>query len=218
MQLLISKNGKFIVVEGLEGAGKSTLIEFIANYLKSHVLSVITTRDPGGTAVGEQIRGLIKNSVNNEPVNKYTELLLLYAARVQLIDRVIRPALDSGAWVLADRFELSTYAYQGGGRGIDHAVIQQLSIMLLQGTQPDLIFFLDLLPEQGLQRVKLRGLQQDRIEQESLEFFNNIYQAYHQLIATMSNVVIVDAQQPIHAIQQFILPYLEQLIHVTTIN
>lgn len=201
--------GKFIVIEGLEGAGKTTAITMINDYLQARSLSNIQTREPGSTKLGEQIRNVIKNSEDN--IDPYAELLLLYAARVQLLQQIIIPALAAGDWVISDRFELSTWAYQGGGRGIDYAVIEQLSAIFLHGFTPDLIFFLDITPAQGLDRVRIRGLQKDRIEMESNVFFDRVYAAYHAKIKTMSNVINIDARLPIESVQQSIVAALERL-------
>ncbi|WP_131781669.1 dTMP kinase [Legionella gresilensis] len=193
--------GRFIVVEGLEGAGKTTAIEIIKHYLEERVKKVIVTREPGGTYVGEKLRSLIKESVPNEPLDSLSELLMIYAARVQLIQNVIRPAIAQGDWIIADRFELSTYAYQGGGRGISQAILDNLSSFCLAGLKPDLTLFLDIAPEQGLQRIHKRG-EIDRIEQESLVFFNRVYQAYHQKLKQTENSVIIDASMPLEQVQQ----------------
>lgn len=203
--------GCFIVVEGLEGAGKSTVIQAIKNHLESRQLQVITTREPGGTHVGETVRHLIKEHQPDEPMHAYTELLLLYAARVQLVEQVIRPALVAGQWVLADRFELSTFAYQGGGRNIASETINTLSQIALQGFQPDLILFLDIAPKTGLERVASRG-EHDRIEQESLAFFERVNQAYHHKINTLNNVAMIDASQTPECVQKSALLHLQTLL------
>lgn len=208
--------GHFIVIEGLEGAGKSTAINTIKHYLESLNIELMTTREPGGTRVGEVARQLIKESVPSEPLDPRAELLLFYAARVQLVERVIRPALDKGCWVLADRFELSTLAYQGGGRKLDQAMIAHLSALCVKGLKPDLTVFLDITPEQGLQRAKKRGAI-DRIEQESLTFFNQVYDSYHQYIATMDNVVIIDASKPLRTVRELIRSTLEHYV-TSTVN
>ena len=191
----MSNRGQFIVIEGLEGAGKTTALHTIQQVLDEHGIAHITSREPGGTRVGEMARCLIKESVPNEPLDPRAELLLFYAARVQLLECVIRPALAKGTWVLLDRFELSTFAYQGGGRKLDESMIRHLSNFCITDMQPDLILFLDVSPQQGLQRIQLRG-EIDRIEQEALSFFNDVHNAYHHYIKTMSNVSIVDASQP----------------------
>lgn len=195
--------GRLIVVEGLEGAGKSTAISTVLDCLNAHALDVITTREPGGTRVGEVARTLIKESIPDEPLDARAELLLLYASRVQLLEQVILPALRRGCWVVADRFELSTWAYQGGGRKLDTQVIAMLSSFCLQDFTPDLILFLDISPELGLERARLRG-KVDRMEQESLPFFKDVYAAYHERIGQMKHVVSIDASQSLVKVQETI--------------
>lgn len=195
--------GRFIVVEGLEGAGKSTAIHTIKQFLAAHVGDFITTREPGGTAVGEVIRTLIKHPPEHEHLDARAELLLLYTSRIQLVNQVIKPALQKGTWVLGDRFELSTFAYQGGGRGLDVALIEHLSSFCLEGFSPDLVIFLDVDPVTGLDRAKTRGYS-DRIEQESEAFFNNVYDAYQSRIKKMKQVVKIDANQSEADVQQAI--------------
>jgi dTMP kinase len=198
------RRGRFIVIEGLEGAGKSSALQTIKQYLEPVIPKILYTREPGGTRVGELVRSMIKEKVPEQPMDPRAELLLLYAARVQLIETVIRPALNAGTWVISDRFELSSFAYQGGGRGLDKQMIAHLSSFCIKNIQPDLILFLDISPEQGLERVHKRG-KTDRIEQESLSFFREVCQGYHDHIKTMSNVVCLDASQPMHLVQESIL-------------
>lgn len=200
--------GHFIVVEGLEGAGKSTAIHTVKQCLQSHGLEILATREPGGTRVGDATRHLIKETTQEEVLDPRAELLLLYASRVQLIESVIRPALHRGVWVIADRFELSTWAYQGGGRKLDPGMIRALSSFCLNEIKPDLILFLDLPPEQGLKRARKRG-KPDRIEQESLAFFKDVYAGYHKQLKTMSNVIVIDACKPLAHVQHLIRASLE---------
>jgi dTMP kinase len=204
----MTERGRFIVVEGLEGAGKTTAIQTIKQYFARLVPEILLTREPGGTRVGEAIRQLIKENIEGETLDPRSELLLLYAARTQLVEKVIRPALNRGCWVLADRFELSTFAYQGGGRNLEMKMIADLSEFCLQNFKPDLILFLDLSPEHGLFRVSQRG-ERDRIEQETLSFFTRVYKTYQQMIQTMDNVISIDASQPIEAVQESILAHLK---------
>lgn len=200
--------GRFLVVEGLEGAGKSTAIATIKTYLADFIPNIIVTREPGGTRIGEAIRQLLKDKVEGEVLDDRCELLLLYAARVQLVEQLIRPALETGAWVLADRFELSTYAYQGWGRGLDINMISQLSNFCLNSLKPDLILYMDIEPEQGLLRVKKRG-EEDRIEQEGLAFFTKIHRGYQQMLQDMDNIVSINASQSLETVQKSIVAQLE---------
>lgn len=201
--------GHFIVVEGLEGAGKSTAINTIKAFLAGRGIEIMTTREPGGTRVGEAARQLIKETVPTEPLDPRSELLLLYASRVQLVEQVIAPALNRGCWVLADRFELSTWAYQGGGRKLNHEMIAHLSSFCLAGFKPDLTVFLDISPQMGLTRVHQRG-KADRMEQESLSFFSDVYHSYQARIKVMDNVVVIDASKPLHVVQNLIFSALER--------
>jgi len=204
--------GRFIVVEGLEGSGKSTAMTTLKRLLTRYISNFIMTREPGGTTVGEAIRDLVKNKIEHETMDPRAELLLFYAARVQLIEQVIRPALHQGTWVLADRFELSSWAYQGGGRGLGEDILKQLSAFCVGDLKPDLTIFLDIPPEEGLFRVQKRG-ERDRIEQEELSFFKTVSAAYHRALAKMDPVIVIDATLPLSVvrrqIRQGMMPLLE---------
>lgn len=201
-------SGCFIVVEGLEGAGKSSVILSIKNYLEQSLSTkVLLVREPGGTQLGEEIRERIKADLKGEALHPEAELFLLYAARVQLLQQVIFPALAAGTWVISDRFELSSYAYQGYGRGLGEHLIDLLSQAALKGFQPDLTFFLDISPEQGLDRVKKRG-KLDRLEKESSDFFERVYQGYQQKLIELSKLARIDASQPLERVQQAVIEHL----------
>ncbi len=191
--------GQLLVVEGLEGAGKSTAISTLQAVLQEHGLNVITTREPGGTLLGEAVRELLKQT-SAEVMDPRAELLLFYAARVQLLESVIKPALAAGTWVLADRWELSSFAYQGGGRGMSEHMLNHLSEFCVGHMQPDLLFYLDISPEIGLQRAQTRG-KLDRIEQESIDFFNTVHTAYHRYLKRIPSSVFIDASQPLLTVQ-----------------
>lgn len=202
MTLMVQK-GLFIVVEGLEGAGKSTAVHTIESLLKQHSRDCLVAREPGGTPVGEIIRSIIKDPNATQPLDPRAELLLFYAARIQLIENVIRPALASGQSVLLDRFELSTFAYQGAGRGLDETMIQQLSTFCVVEMVPDVTVFLDISVQEGLERVVNRG-EKDRMEQEEQAFFNRVYDAYHEHLNHQTDVIMIDASQPLLQVQQAI--------------
>ncbi|OGV25411.1 MAG: dTMP kinase [Legionellales bacterium RIFCSPHIGHO2_12_FULL_37_14] len=212
------KKGKFIVVEGLEGAGKSTVVESASAFLHQHGIRCIKTREPGGTKIGENLRHIIKSGIDNETLVARAELLLIYAARVQLLDTIIKPALESGTWVISDRFELSTFAYQGGGRQLDKSIIQEISQFCLQGFKPDQTLFLDIMPEQGLKRAKQRGEEIDKIEQESRAFFSRVYHAYHECISALPNVDIISATLPIDEVLQAVHKALAQTLNAYAIS
>lgn len=204
--------GRFIVVEGLEGAGKSTAIHTVAQYLQTLLAKtphqLVQTREPGGTPMAEEIRTLVKAS-RQETVAATTELLLMYAARAQLLENVIRPALTRGDWVLADRHDLSSRAYQGGGRQISDALIDPIRQVVLHGLQPDLTLYLDIDPAIGLARARARG-ELDRIEQEQLAFFQRTRQKYLDIARQDSSIVVIDASESLEQVQQALLQALEQ--------
>lgn len=200
--------GQFIVVEGLEGAGKTTAMEVLEKVLTRHNISFLATREPGGTPVGEVIRNLVKSPPGVLALDPRTELLLMYASRIQLVEEVIRPALAAGTWVIADRFELSTRAYQGGGRGMDDAFIDAISAFALKGLRPDLLLYLDISPAEGLSRALARS-KADRIEQESLEFFERVHKAYQDGIRSCKAAVTVDAAKPLESVRLTIEQILE---------
>lgn len=194
--------GKFIVIEGLEGAGKTTAINTVARVLNQHhICNLQFTREPGGTPIAEALRDIIKNGLQNEPLTDKAELLMLYAARIQLIENVIKPALNKGNWVIGDRHDLSTQAYQGGGRQLDRHFIETLKKQVLGDFKPDLTLYLDIDPEIGLMRAKSRG-ELDRIEQQSLAFFKRIRQRYLELANQDATIITIDAAQSIDAVTQ----------------
>lgn len=186
---------KFIVIEGLEGAGKTTARDTVVDVLRQQgIQDIVFTREPGGTPLAEKLRDLVKQGVENEKLTDKAEVLMLYAARVQLVDNVIKPALARGAWVVGDRHDLSSQAYQGGGRGIDSRLMQSLRDTVLGDFKPDLTLYLDLPPAIGLERARSRGAL-DRIEQESLAFFERTRTRYLELAAQDASIITVDASQ-----------------------
>ncbi|CZF82248.1 dTMP kinase [Grimontia marina] len=206
-------NGKFIVVEGLEGAGKTTAIRNVIETLKAQGISDIeTTREPGGTPLAEQMRALVKEGHPDEPLTDMAELLLLYAARIQLVDNVIKPALAKGAYVVGDRHDMSSQAYQGGGRGFDQDLMQNLRDTVLGDFRPDFTLYLDLDPEIGLQRAKARG-ELDRIEKMKLDFFHRTRARYLELAESDDSVVIIDASQDIDSVSADIRKALENWLN-----
>ena len=192
--------GKFIVIEGLEGAGKSTAIAHVCKVLNERQLTSQTVREPGGTPLAEALRELVKQHWQ-ERIAEQTELLLMYASRVQLVTNVIKPALASGHWVVGDRHDLSSRAYQGGGRELGDAMLQQLKQLVLGDFKPDLTLLLDIDPVLGLQRASQRGAL-DRIEQEHVSFFQRTRARYLELAAVDSSIVVIDAGQAEAAVQQ----------------
>lgn len=205
-------NGKFIVIEGLEGAGKSTAIASIVSHLQAKGIRAETVREPGGTPMAESLRDLVKQQWQ-ENVSAMTELLLMYASRVQLVDNVIKPALNKGRWVIGDRHDLSSQAYQGGGRELGSKTLQQLKQLTLGEFKPDLTLYLDVDAETGLQRAKGRG-ELDRIEQEDLAFFERTRNRYRELVAADPSIVAIDASQPMQQVHQDILRAIEEKLFV----
>lgn len=200
-------SARFIVIEGLEGAGKTTAISTVRQWLEARGHSVVQTREPGGTPLAEQIRTLVK-SVQTEQVAPETELLLMYAARVQLLSQVIRPALLRGDWVLADRHDMSSRAYQGGGRMIDSQLIDSIRQAVLGQTKPDFTLYLDIDPVIGLERARVRG-ELDRIEQEQLAFFQRTRSRYLEIANSEPHIAIIDASRTVAEVQQQIIAALE---------
>ncbi|WP_305369585.1 dTMP kinase [Photobacterium leiognathi] len=192
--------GKFIVIEGLEGAGKSTAINQVMDTLAQHGINdPVSTREPGGTPLAEQMRALVKEGHPDEPLTDMAELLLLYAARIQLVDNVIKPALNQGKWVVGDRHDMSSQAYQGGGRGFDKALMENLRDTVLGDFRPDLTIYMDIDPELGLQRARGRGAL-DRIEQMNIDFFHRARARFLELSENQPNVIIIDASQTLEEV------------------
>ncbi|MDY4595368.1 MAG: dTMP kinase [[Pasteurella] aerogenes] len=192
--------GKFIVIEGLEGAGKSTAHQAVAETLQQlGVEQVVFTREPGGTPLAEKLRQLIKHETE-EVVTDKAELLMLYAARVQLVENVIKPALRVGKWVVGDRHDLSSQAYQGGGRQLDASLLATFKQAVLGDFAPDFTLYLDIDPAVGLARARGRG-ELDRIEQQNLDFFHRTRAKYLQLVQQLPNAVVIDAAQSIEQVR-----------------
>lgn len=191
----------FITLEGPEGAGKSTHIEPLAAYLRSKLsVPVRTTREPGGTVLGERIRAILLDSEQTE-ITPDAELLLVFAARAQHLAKVIKPALDRGEWVICDRFTDASYAYQGGGRGLAEQRIGILENWVQQGLRPDLTLLLDIPVQLGLERAGKRS-EKDRFEREAIDFFERVRQAYlHQAAKEPERYRIIAADQPLTRVQ-----------------
>ena len=207
---------KYIVIEGLEGAGKTTARNVVVDTLNTFgVADIIFTREPGGTQLAEKLRSLVLDikSVGDEVISDKAEVLMFYAARVQLVETVIKPALADGKWVIGDRHDLSTQAYQGGGRGIDQTMLTTLRDAVLGDFRPDLTLYLDVTPEVGLKRARARG-ELDRIEQESFDFFNRTRARYLELAGQDKTIRTIDATQSLddvtRAIQQTVTTWLQE--------
>lgn len=205
------QRGKFLTIEGTEGVGKSTNLAFVADWLRARGIEVVVTREPGGTPLAEEVRGLLL-SKREEAVDETAELLLVFAARAQHLAHVIKPALARGAWVLSDRFTDATYAYQGGGRGLSKSIIEQLEQLVQGDLRSDLTLILDIDVELGLNRARQRG-ELDRFESETIGFFERVRAAYRQRAETApERYAVVDAGQELIAVQADINRVLSKLI------
>ena len=198
--------GKFITLEGGEGVGKSTNLEFVRRFLESRGRQLVVTREPGGTPVGEQIRSIL---LGDHPVSAETELLLVFASRAQHLNEVIRPALAGGLWVVSDRFTDASYAYQGGGRGIDREFIRLLEQRVQNRLEPDLTLLFDAPVALGMERAQKRGAS-DRFEMETLAFFERVRIAYRDRAACFpQRIRMIDASRSLVAVQDEIAMHLE---------
>ena len=191
--------GKFITFEGIDGAGKSTHIAGVTELIRARGLGVASTREPGGTPLGEKLRELLLN----EPMHLETEAMLMFAARREHLAEVIEPALARGDWVVCDRFSDATYAYQGGGRGLDKQKFAALEQWVHGHLQPDLTFLFDLPPAVAGERIAAQGRDLDRFEQEHGEFHQRVRQAYlERAAAAPQRFAVINANQPIEAIRK----------------
>ena len=205
--------GQFITVEGVEGAGKSTQLRFIESYLRQAGKSLVVTREPGGTPLGEEIREILLQP-REDGMAGNTELLLMFAARAEHLAQKILPALEAGHWVLCDRFTDATYAYQGGGRGLDKSLILDLENLIQGENRPDMTIYLDLPVETGLKRARERG-ELDRFERENLQFFESVRQAYLDRSRQLTSIYrVIDAGQTIdeveHQVKQALDAFLQE--------
>lgn len=192
--------GKFITIEGGEGVGKSTNTDLIQSLLEGRGIEVVVTREPGGTALGEELRSVLLRP-NAQPPVAMAELLLIFAARAQHLETVIEPALAAGKWVLCDRFTDATYAYQGWGRELDQGVIADLEHLVQGERRPDLTVLLDMDPSQGLLRAQERAAL-DRFEQEELAFFDRVRSGYLvRATAEPSRWIVIDASKTLDEVK-----------------
>ncbi len=194
-------SGRFLTLEGGEGVGKSTNIQFISQLLKKRGIDCLVTREPGGTELAEKIRELLLSD-HSEPVGELTELLLVFAARAQHLQQKIKPALAAGKWVLCDRFTDATFAYQGAGRGLNRDVIAALEALVQGELRPDLTVLLDIDPAIGLARAGQCGTP-DRFEKEKLTFFERVRKGYQERAdAEPGRFLVIDASAPLSEVQE----------------
>lgn len=209
-----ARRGRFISLEGGEGAGKSTVIAHARAWLERQGLDVALTREPGGTPLGEEVRQLLL-APRAAGMAAETELLLMYAARAEHVRQVIEPALAAGRWVLSDRFNDASFAYQGGGRGMDVARIRQIDDWVLAGFRPDMTLLLDIPVPLGLARARARGAG-DRFEQEKLDFFERVRAAYRARAAQEpGRFRTLDASRPLDDVLRQLETVLSQCLEFT---
>jgi dTMP kinase len=201
----------FITVEGLEGAGKTTCLSYIRDWFHQRGVEPLMTREPGGTELGEAVRGLLLDH-RFHGMNGDTETLLVFAARAEHLARVIRPALESGRWVVCDRFTDATYAYQGIGRGVGSERVAVLEDWVQRTLRPDLTLYLDVTVEIGLGRAAQRS-DPDRFESERAAFFNRVRSGYlERCKAEPERMRLIDASQSVEDVQQRIGAELQRLM------
>jgi dTMP kinase len=202
--------GAFITLEGAEGVGKSTNAAFVANALRARGIEVVTTREPGGTELGEKVRSWVLDG-DHGALTADVEALLMFAARAHHLERVIRPALAAGRWVVCDRFSDATFAYQGGGRGADGAFLDTLRDAVQRGLAPDLTLLLDAPPAVGRRRIASRA--PDHFEREQQAFFERVRTGYLALAAAEPRrIKTIDAARPLADVQRDIAAALEALL------
>jgi len=201
--------GGFITIEGADGAGKTTQLNFVEEWISQRGIELVRTREPGGTALGERLRQILL-AANDLSISDEAELLMIFAARQQHLDQLIIPALEAGKWVLSDRFTDATYAYQGAGRGIAFERIEVLENWVQKGLQPDLTMVLDVNVETGMARSAGRGLEADRFERQAITFKEAVRLNYLQRAAQMpERIHVIDASGSVQSVQHSLVAVLE---------
>lgn len=209
---MMNKKGYFISVEGTDGSGKSTQVELLIEYFKASAKEFIYLREPGGTKISEQIREIILNSENVE-MHKETEMFLYAAARAQLVNEVIQPALDEGKIVICDRFVDSSFAYQSFGRGIPYETVKAVNDIAVGGRMPDMTLLFDLSPADAAARRKARGEVGDRLENEGSDFHTAVYRGYKSLAERMpERIKVIDANRTIEEVHNDVISLIEELV------
>ncbi|MCF6194605.1 MAG: dTMP kinase [Kangiellaceae bacterium] len=208
---MTNPNSRFISLEGSEGVGKTTSLKFVQSFVEALGHKVLITREPGGTPMAEEIRNILL-SEREETVEVDTELLLMFAARTQHVNQVIKPALEQGKWVICDRFVDASYAYQGGGRGIEFFRLQQLEKWCLGDFSPDVTLLLDMSSSEGIERTRKRG-KADRFEIEKMSFYEKIRNAYlERAKMEPDRIHIINAAPSTEVVQAEIKSVLEQYL------
>ena len=208
--------GIFITIEGPDGAGKSTHVEFLEAWLRDKDIDVVSTREPGGTQLGESLRDILLDPDGSvDELSDECELLLMFAARLQHLHEVIFPAINQGHCVLCDRFTDATYAYQGGGRGISEDRIKQLEDWVQKGFQPDLTILLDVPVSVGLERTKIRGSNGDRFEQQQIQFKESVRRVYLQRATKFpERIHLIDATGTVNDVQVKLIQCVEEIFRM----
>ena len=205
------RKGRFITIEGQDGAGKSTNIDAIVDALDAREISYLQTREPGGTPLGEIVREILLGK-DSPPIADLSELLLVFAARAQHLEQVIKPALEKGTWVVCDRFTDATFAYQGGGRNMDNSAINALQELVQQGLSPDLTVLLDVAVDVGESRAGERS-EPDRFERENVEFKKRVRATYLELAHKMpQRIKVVDASLSIDAVKTNVTQIVDEFL------
>lgn len=200
----------FVAIEGIEGVGKTTLTQCIADFFEQHSKPLITTREPGGTPLAEKIRALLKSP--DENIEPMTELLLMFASRAEHIEKHIKPTLKKGISVVSDRYVAASYAYQGGGRYIPNGIIQQLDDIVCKDIQPDYTFLVTAPVELAMQRVLSRNETIDRFEKETVDFFNRVQTVYLNKAKHDPSYIVIDGSQPLEAVIEQFKTVLEDIL------
>jgi dTMP kinase len=209
--------GRFLTIEGIEGVGKTTQVARLSEALRARGIAHVVTREPGGTPLAEKIREIVLNA-QGEPLPPTAELLLMFAARAVHLANHVEPHLQAGSWVVCDRFTDATYAYQGGGRGLNIDHIRQLETMVQGSRRPDLTVLLDAPVEQALRRARQRnsGAATDRFESERVEFFERVREAYRaRAAAEPGRIVPIEAHESADAVAARILKLLEARLWIS---
>ena len=208
----MSRRGVFISLEGIEGAGKSTHLPALADFLESRKIQCVSTREPGGTQFGERIREILLSTAK-APASPEAELLLIFAARAEHVHTVIRPGLAVGSWVLTDRFLDASFAYQGAGQGLGVDRVEELAQWLLPDLLPDLVIILDVSIETAFERLERRGKKKDRYEEKDMAFFSRVRQHYlNQAAAWPERYRVVNAERPVGEVRTELLDIVHGLL------
>lgn len=202
----MKRKGLFIVIEGIDGSGKSTQIENLQAYFQKKGLDVVVTREPGGTKIGEKIRGILLDPKNSE-MDSLTEMLLYAASRAQHVAELIKESLDHGVHVICDRFVLSSYVYQGIAREIDLDIVKKVNGIAMRGLVPDITFFINIDDEEAFRRRRKR-MSSDRIENEDKAFHLKVFKGYRELAEDMENVVWIDGMKSVENVTKEMTGYI----------